>query len=425
MSDHRHIDDKLKEKWEDARFPVGDDMWKRVSASLDQKKRRFFWWTWTSVASVLVMIGGFLIWIYHPSMQEKNEDAERKGLTEQPSSNKAQLKGSDEPDCVEHDILPELENNAISLDTKNNEQVSEVVKVKPKAEPKEGNDLNVAGKRFTPMALPFKSCVKCFEVPYVLFEMPPLAQMDMVVPAVAPSENPTRPDIYLGLHINPAGILNGWAAVQGKNAFINRRFNDVLNQSLAGKYLMNYGLETQVLYNSGWGFELGLDVSKTEETYAYRYEINEFPVVDENKGIVAYLPLAPQDRISVNQQSANHWLMVQLPVTMLYDKKLKNEKFGWTAKLGLSPALLWRTEGYLPDETNLQIRNLTDKVQDGFHLAARFGVSLNYMPAAKWRISTGPILTENLSNMAKTGTALELKPRALGWNLSTSFQLSL
>lgn len=421
MSDQRHIDDKLKGKWEDARFPVGDDMWMRISASLNKKKRRLVWLRWLSAASALLILGGFLIWLSNPSIQESQVEVKSKVITEHlPLKEDSSI----EPGPSGRNglgFLPNRENSPPSFDAKNKERTSEL---KPNCETRKSNDFIITDQGLSSMILPFKACEKCFEMPYPLIEMPALEQMDLYIPKVSPSQTPAHPNIFIGLHFNPASMLNGWGALSEKNGFINRRFNDVLNQSLAGKYLMNYGIETQVLFNNGLGVELGLDISKTEESYAYRYEINEFPVVDENVGIVAYLPLAPQDRISVNQQSSNQWLMVQLPVSVFYDKELSSKKFGWTAKLGVSPAILWRTEGYLPDETNLEMRNLTDKVQDGFHLAARLGVSLNYKPSARWRISTGPILTENISNLARAETALELKPRAIGWNLSTSFQLS-
>lgn len=422
MKGKHPIDEQLFKLFGEMEASVPEGTWDRLASDLDRRRRRkVIFWLGMSLTGVVLLLGVSL-YLFLPCDKNKVEEKTHTVVNQAPQNNEL-LQIENGGASTRADVL-EAEQSRLKINV-----FRETPKNKVLAN-KGGIDESLPVTRSSHEELPSMQArlnLNLFKSSVVLF----LPEKIIGVSDFSPSFTTSLPDVvkgghltwYLGLHANTGLLSNNITTLKGYESFINRAFYDIMSAAENGTYQINYGGDLSLKFNNGLMLSTGLNAAVRHQDYHYRYSIVDFPVLDRNEGITAYLPLAPADQVHVDKNSSNVQYFAEIPVHLEYTL-LRFGKISAGMRSGVNMGYAFEPSGLIPDETTLLPEDLTKKMRSGWNAAGHIGVTLNYEVGKRLLLTAEPSLMKNFTGLTQEQAYIQSNPNIRGLNLRLLYKLN-
>lgn len=422
MKGKHPIDEQLFKLFGEMEASVPEAAWDRLASDLDRRrKRKVALWLGMSLTGVVLLLGVSLC-LFLPCDKNKVEVETHTAVNQAPQKNEL-LQFENGSASTKADVLeaeqPRLRINLFEKTPKNKVLAN-----------KRGLDESLPVTRSSHEELPSMRArlnLNLFNSSVVFY----LPDKIFGVSDFSPSFTTSLPDAekqghltwYLGLHANAGYLTNNITTLKGYESFINRAFYEIMSAAENGTYQINYGGDLSLKFKNGLMLSTGLNTALRQQDYHYRYSIVDFPVVDRNQGITAYLPLAPADQVHVDKRSSNTQYFVEIPVHFEYTL-LRIGKISAGLRSGVNMGYAFEPRGLLPDETTLLPEDLTKKMRSGWNAAGHIGVTLNYEAGKRFLFTAEPSLMKNFTGLTQEQAYIQSNPNIRGLNLRLLYKLN-
>lgn len=348
-SNHKHIDDLLREKFSsfEGEIPLSD--WNAIEARLDNRKRLAWFW-WAAAGLLLVACVSFFT-IYFSSKSKttiatktivvKDKNIQQAEPSTNNKSEKSQIQLESNP---VKGAIKKVENTSVN----SSNYVNPVKEI--------NNNFTSPELIQTTSNIEFVSLKSIFPVLFLFdnhFDPKMVASLNLQRPEpLKIDDKESKLSFEIGLNLSPALGKDAIRSNKDRLNWINSSyFNSIKGSSSIGNGF-NSGLNLQINYGSKWYLRTGMYSTKYTSSKNYNYTINSFPNVT-NSGIQGYMPIAPE---TVSYSGVSTIKFVSVPVLIGNRIVLKNS-FGFESKLGLNISKYTQSSGKTVDPTYLLLTN--------------------------------------------------------------------